>query len=1787
MHKAGFQLCHAIHAFEKYLHNLSKRACVFHLVFFDSHAEVAVPHDQREQRYKYQLTRTVLSRHLRSAVQGHHNFEIKSFVSPDDFAFQNYLSESAAYFLCCHDGNVNSEDGTELLSSSDKKHGDSVNSAKPSARKLLLRRSMMIYMKSGLDIALIGGMEMQDMKVMSFVLPQDPSLHLGPSLHASDQLSQYEKASNGKVSNDRASIDHPTSLSEDDASTPETYEFAEKFRRNHDMSTALLATILALEDLEDSNASPPACAALLLHSLILPMTSITNRNVDSVTFAVPAQSALDIVIKKFCEIAASIISKPQRYPSTVDGGSHAVDLIDGRLLRSIFAGLLVGKVDIAKLPKQMDATFAEIWAAVGPDCGRRLPLPNPTRSMVSIKQHDGGRPPSNSSSILPFNNPVLDKHLKPVRLQIAQRDEMRNSRAEKIYHEVNHWHNSRKPITAVKHAPKAPLSVRDKKRLDRMNQRSQAEMNNYAESLTGSEGKGLNPELILVSSKAPKKKDVTATAKIVAGLDASKRTSKLSTWSTKRQDLLANKDPVTRYRDTMIYLGVLEKDSKDDQVIAPVKAFAIYSLAEIWSNLCSQSQKAHGFHLAALIQKNLEELSSTNHNLDQKTCTLLNSIRDNCGLGAPTLSPSQAGVSETGLEVVPRPTWSIGMDPTEFALNHAGIYMDRALNPSVDARVKFRPDGWQKEVLDELDAGNSLFVVAPTSSGKTFISFYAIEKVLRANDDGVVVYIAPTKALVNQIAAEVQARFKKTFKYAGKSVYAIHTRDYRVHNPISCQVLVTVPHILSIMLLSPTHAKTWVPRVKTVIFDEVHSIGQAEDGVVWEQLLMMAPDQVIALSATVGNPQAFSDWLSVVQGTIGRQLKMVQHHVRYSDLRKYEYSSSSDFEFVRLPERRLISPLGLEDVSGFELIHPVACLTNRHRGIPDDLSLESTDCLSLYEAFRKAQTPQFPIEDDLSPSVNVPEKNIAKVDILKWGAKLTAKLREWIKDPDSPFEAVVESLQHPGNRASHAQHQNGTIKPKDVETDEHALEEAKLKAKNERYAGLMSMLCSLHGADALPAILFNYDRSACEKAALHILSFLVKAEENYKSTDAAFVAKVAKFEQAKVAAQRQQKKTPKEKKGKGGKPDDEAMSKIDRMKDEGATGDRQLLGFDPTAPLPEFSFADVKRKGDSEEFLQVIDTLKWKNVDPLLIAAFERGIGVHHSGMTRKYRQAVEIWFRKRFLRVIIATGTLSLGINMPCKTVVFFGDSVYLTALNYRQAAGRAGRRGFDLLGNVVFLDVTRDKINRLVSSRLPDLNGHFPLTTTLVLRLLSLLHTSGNAPSAVQVVDSLLSQPRLYLGGESFKQQVLHHVRFSIEYLRSQDLIGSGGEPINFTPCVSHLYFTENSAFAFHALLRDGYFHGLAAGMGRKTIETLRTLMIVMAHLFGRRPFRQADWEQIKALKERSSSVVFLPPLPSKARDALKRHNNEILNIYTTYVRTYAEQYCHDEDRTLPFSKIAIGPSKPSTSPIKLPNSLPPTKLRSPFTASSGFTDDDFASITDLCSTVRDGIFLEKGVIPHLDIGDELREPLNAYLYDFYQHGNVTPLEKANGIRKGDIWYLLNDFSLVLATLVASFESYLGLSADVEVGDVGGAQDMEEMDDGVDDDEELGKGGEGTSGSGGSTGSMGAKGQDVSGAALNGQDMTVRQKKKKSKAEVVDDWEAAVDEEEGESDAKKDLDDDDDDDSDENDNGDDDSNESSGTSDDGGDEKGKKEAGIHDVYVMMRSLKENFDGKFRKIFA
>ena len=96
----------------------------------------------------------------------------------------------------------------------------------------------------------------------------------------------------------------------------------------------------------------------------------------------------------------------------------------------------------------------------------------------------------------------------------------------------------------------------------------------------------------------------------------------------------------------------------------------------------------------------------------------------------------------------------------------------------------------------------------------------------------------------------------------------------------------------------------------------------------------------------------------------------------------------------------------------------------------------------------------------------------------------------------------------------------------------------------------------------------------------------------------------------------------------------------------------------------------------------------------------------------------------------------------MPCRTVVFAGTSVHLDSKNCRQMMGRSGRRGFDQNGHVIFFGFPPLRMNRLLSSSLPELRGKMPLSTTMVLRILIYLSNCKTEQSRKSIF-KLLNTP------------------------------------------------------------------------------------------------------------------------------------------------------------------------------------------------------------------------------------------------------------------------------------------------------------------------------------------------------------------------------------------------------------------------------------------------------------
>jgi superfamily II RNA helicase len=447
------------------------------------------------------------------------------------------------------------------------------------------------------------------------------------------------------------------------------------------------------------------------------------------------------------------------------------------------------------------------------------------------------------------------------------------------------------------------------------------------------------------------------------------------------------------------------------------------------------------------------------------------------------------------------------------------------------------------------------------------------------------------------------------------------------------------------MLLSPPNANSWSKRLKWIIFDEVHCIGQAEDGLIWEQLLLMAPCPILALSATIGNPDEFSAWLDSTQRSVGNKLTMVQHPHRYSDLRKFIYRSSDTdtHKFTGLEENRAFAQLGLDDSKDFHFVHPVSSLVNRVRGIPADLALEARDCYLLWQSLSKHATASHPIDKSLDPAVALPSV-IRKIDTIKWEAALKSVLRQWMQDPESPFDAVVKDLGGPQEETV-----TESLPTQDVEAeaadDADASEENEVEIQHD-IKSILPMLSKLHEQDALPAILFNYDRGLCERICRKLMEQLVEAETIWKESSVQWKSTLAKWEEWKKIMTKAGKRGPPKlsSKKKGGAED--GLTKEDIQRDAANNEASPWASFNPDKPIDRFHFAD-NRKMSQDEWDKTERELLRRDVPEWLISALKRGIAVHHAGLNRKYRQVCEILFRRGFLRVVIATGTLALGINM------------------------------------------------------------------------------------------------------------------------------------------------------------------------------------------------------------------------------------------------------------------------------------------------------------------------------------------------------------------------------------------------------------------------------------------------------------------------------------------------------------------------------------------------------------
>lgn len=131
-----------------------------------------------------------------------------------------------------------------------------------------------------------------------------------------------------------------------------------------------------------------------------------------------------------------------------------------------------------------------------------------------------------------------------------------------------------------------------------------------------------------------------------------------------------------------------------------------------------------------------------------------------------------------------------------------------------------------------------------------------------------------------------------------------------------------------------------------------------------------------------------------------------------------------------------------------------------------------------------------------------------------------------------------------------------------------------------------------------------------------------------------------------------------------------------------------------------------------------------------ILPLLRRGIGIHHGGLLPILKEVIEILFQEGLIKVLFATETFSIGLNMPAKTVVFTAVNKWdgkefrnLTSGEFIQMSGRAGRRGLDDRGIVIMMfdeKLEPSAAKTMVKGEADRLNSAFHLGYNMILNLM-----------------------------------------------------------------------------------------------------------------------------------------------------------------------------------------------------------------------------------------------------------------------------------------------------------------------------------------------------------------------------------------------------------------------------------------------------------------------------------
>jgi superfamily II RNA helicase len=521
---------------------------------------------------------------------------------------------------------------------------------------------------------------------------------------------------------------------------------------------------------------------------------------------------------------------------------------------------------------------------------------------------------------------------------------------------------------------------------------------------------------------------------------------------------------------------------------------------------------------------------------------------------------------------------------------------------------------------------------------------------------GNILYVVPTDALAWQISSYIGNILNVNVPIITQTYQTIPTRDDMINLLNNSKAIVGTPNTIVDFLPFTKNNFEWI------IFDEIHMIGK-EEGYAMEYIIKLLPDvKFLALSATISNSHELVNWFRKIST---QQIDEIICNKRFFNLQKYYYSNEND-EIISLHPLSLITE---EQLINKSLINktfhptPIDCW---------DLALKLKDIFDL---------------DSLDPYNYFNNINRINLDnVNEYFYKLINLLVDKYSSNKDEIINIINSYKHDN-----------------IKTDNIDLIKLIYKIKNSKRT---------------PAILFHKDTNICLNIIRDIARKIeIMENEKYPKLYQERLKKIKENEKLKKKLETKSIKIVKKESGlEKSENEKDKYKNPQNFKEENEISEINLISLQE--PHEDFIFTNYQNFNYTmvEEWNNNLKKY-FPNEDGnyhYIIKLLWRGIGVYVVGLPEPYLRLVQILACKKQLGFVFSDMSLVFGINMPFKTVIILNDDELNTML-FHQMIGRAGRRGLDKEGNVIFAGFNWDRIKELSICQTPEVIGIYKPIYTL----------------------------------------------------------------------------------------------------------------------------------------------------------------------------------------------------------------------------------------------------------------------------------------------------------------------------------------------------------------------------------------------------------------------------------------------------------------------------------------